>query len=284
MAEYMPAPTFPGVAYTAGKMDIGSARAAGIEQAGKGIAAGISSLGTQIGDYRYRSQTAQDTLAAMNQSGILSDKAYQSVAGKSVGAQEQMLGMYAGQWIAQQAQNRELQKLGYAGDVQHQVEHANLLDKFTAVRLGYGAAAGVNQRNILLGAGGQGGVPTAAPGQPVLTNTATGLAMQPAANLTPQMVQRAAQIGGGQLGQGANISQPTLGTAGPILGKPITRGTPLAPGATYTRFQKGNQTVDFVRNPDGTVQEIVPDAAIAAATAAQAPYQLGSTAPGARRT
>lgn len=108
----------------------------------KGMAAG-QSAGEQFGkgitaafDVANRNRTADDTLKAMAQTGILSKDAYDAVAGKALGAKEAMLGMYAGNWIAQQAQNRELNKMGYQGNVDIQVAHAKLQDQLIANRVG----------------------------------------------------------------------------------------------------------------------------------------------------
>src|SRR5215475_13442377 len=97
-------PTFD-VKYDIGKVpDIGSGMAAGIASAGESIAKGASAAM----DVMNRRQNATDMLNAMHQGGMLSDDAYSSIAGKSLGAQEQMLGMYANQWILDQANQRAL--------------------------------------------------------------------------------------------------------------------------------------------------------------------------------
>ena len=119
--------------------DIGAGYAAGITEAGKSLAAATAG----VMDVMNRNRTADDTLAAMQQNKMLTPDQYNSVANKSLGAKESMLGMYAGQWIAQQAQQRALQQAGYQGNVQIGVEHAKLLDTINAVKSGYGAAAGV---------------------------------------------------------------------------------------------------------------------------------------------
>ena len=90
MAEFETPPTFSGVRYDVQPMNIGEGYAKGISQAGEGIAKGVSS----VMDTMYQNRKADDTLLAMNQSGILSDKAYQAVSGKSLGAKQTMLGMY----------------------------------------------------------------------------------------------------------------------------------------------------------------------------------------------
>lgn len=126
--------------------NFGEAGAAGIGAAGKSIADAISTIG---GEYLQNRQ-ADDTLKAMNQNKILSDEEYQSVAGKSLGTKQTMLGMYAGQWLADQAQNRAvaLQK----GQMYNEIgaSHAKLLDTIAAVSGKYGPqgplAAGVSPK------------------------------------------------------------------------------------------------------------------------------------------
>lgn len=49
-----------------------------------------------VGGLIQRGRTADQTLAALHQSGQLPDNVYQSVLGKGIGAKEQMLGMYGG--------------------------------------------------------------------------------------------------------------------------------------------------------------------------------------------
>jgi hypothetical protein len=69
-----------------------------------------------------------DTLAAMHQSGMLTKEQYDAVAGKSMGAKQQMVGLFASDWVNQQAQERALAlKRGEAANTIG-VEHAKLLD------------------------------------------------------------------------------------------------------------------------------------------------------------
>ena len=130
--------------------NFGEAYAAGIGAAGKSLTDAISAVG---GEYLQNRQ-ADDTLKAMNQNKILSDDEYQSVVGKSLGTKQTMLGMYAGQWLADQAQNRAvaLQKGQYSGQID--VEHQKLLDTIAAVSGKYGPqgpqAAGVNPKQQIL--------------------------------------------------------------------------------------------------------------------------------------
>lgn len=129
--ETSPTPPNFNLGYTAGTTDIGSGYAAGIAQAGKSF----SDATKGVMDVMVRNRTADDTLTAMQQTGMLNKDQFDAISGKSVGAKEQLLGMYAGQWIAQQAQNRELQKLGYQGNVDINVSHAKLLDQISANRI-----------------------------------------------------------------------------------------------------------------------------------------------------
>ena len=125
MAEYEAPPSFAGVKYDIGNVpNIGAGYAAGISQAGEGIAKGVSGAL----DVMNRSRTADDMLQVLQQNKILSPEAYQSVAGKSLGAKESTIGMFAGQWLAQQAQQRELEKVGYTGAVDVATQHAKLMD------------------------------------------------------------------------------------------------------------------------------------------------------------
>src|SRR5215510_7086451 len=118
-------PDFSGIKYTAGTMDIGSGYAQGIQTAGKAL----SSAAAGVMDVMNRRNNANDMLNAMHQTGMMSNDQYKAIAGKSLGAQEQMLGMYAGQWSQQQAQERELQKIGFTGQTQVTTAHQQLLDQ-----------------------------------------------------------------------------------------------------------------------------------------------------------
>jgi len=129
-----PTVQIPQFSYDVKLPDIGSGYAAGITQAGKGIAAGLH----DVLDVATQNRNATDTLQAMHQTGILSDDAYQAVAGKSLGAKQTMLGLYAGQWIAQQAQERELNKIGYTGQTEVATAHGKLLDTINAIQGKYG--------------------------------------------------------------------------------------------------------------------------------------------------
>lgn len=129
-----PSVDIPRFSYDVTMPDIGKGYAEGIETAGKGIAAGVT---TGLHDYLTLSQQnrdADDTLSAMNKTGILSDDAYKAVAGKSLGAKQSMLGLYSGQWIAQMAQQRDMQKMGYGANLDIYKQHQALLDEISKLK------------------------------------------------------------------------------------------------------------------------------------------------------
>jgi hypothetical protein len=139
MSDPLPAPTFSG-AFDVKPTDIGAGYAAGISSAGTSVAGAIGG----IADIAKQNIDTNDTLTAMKQGGILKDDEYQAVMGKSLGAKQQMLGLYAGQYIADQAERRAaaLQSGKAAADIA--TEHAKLLDMIDAVKKGYGPAVGVS--------------------------------------------------------------------------------------------------------------------------------------------
>ena len=249
MAEYLPAPTFPDVKYTAGTMDIGSGYARGIETAGKAL----SSAAAGVMDIMNRRNNANDMLKAMHQTGMMTDDQYKAIAGKSLGAQESMLGMYAGQWIQQQAAERELQKIGFTGQTQVTTAHQQLLDQIAEYqRLGL-YPPGTSTSKVLVG--GQ------QPGQPAPTATTMPLigprgALPLPKAVTPAMTQQATAVAGTPgapqpLGSG-NIYAP-----GPKLGTPIASSATMPPGSTIVQgTSPQGQTQHFVKLPDGTLQPI----------------------------
>ena len=129
MAEYLPAPQFT-LAYDVKPMDIGEGYAKGIQTAGTALSKGAA----DVMDVLNRRQTAGDMLNVMNKSGMLPDDAYKAVMGKSLGAQESMVGLYAGQWIADQATRRQQALQQGKGAVDIAVEHAKTLDQFNLLR------------------------------------------------------------------------------------------------------------------------------------------------------
>lgn len=154
----------PSFGYTAGTMDLGKDFTGGLQAGtalGKDVGEGISAaLGVAT-----RSQAAHDTLDAMAQNKILSADAYASIKGKSLTAQEQLIGMYANQWIAQQAQQRELQKIAYTGQVQVATEAGMTAEKLKMIQAGYPGLAGVKPGSlpITVGSGASGGSSVAPP-------------------------------------------------------------------------------------------------------------------------
>jgi hypothetical protein len=234
--------------------DIGTGYAAGITAAGQSLEKATSG----VMDVMNRNRTADDTLAAMQQNKMLSPDQYNSVANKGLGAKEQMLGMYAGQWIAQQAQQRALQQAGYQGNVQIGVEHAKLLDTINAVKSGYGAAAGVQPGKLQVApqpaAVGSTTVTPMSPlqpgkGVPALSTGLSGTAANPSPLgsdvSNPQLVtspalaasqaQKAQQT---KLSVGAPLSGkdpvPPGGRVGSVSGQ---RGVLMPDGVTFRPFQ-----------------------------------------------
>ena len=126
----LPTVSIPGFGYTAGTTNIGEGYAKGIQSAGESIGKGLG----QAMDVMNRRQNATDMLNALHQGGMLSDDQYKSVAGKSLGAQEQMLGMYANQWILDQANKRAISLEQGKGGVDVATTHAKMLDLINYTR------------------------------------------------------------------------------------------------------------------------------------------------------
>lgn len=220
--EPNPTPPSFNLGYTAGTTNIGAGYAAGIQQAGQSIAQG---LGGAL-DVANRRQNASDMLDALHQGGALSDQAYKSIYGKSLGAQEQMLGMYANQWILDQANQRAMSLARGQGGVDVAVQHAKLLDTIRAVQEGYGAAAGVQQQKLLWQPPAQQQNP---PAQPPVQQNQPAPAPSQAAILAAQ--QQAGQYAGGPTVRGA----PPNPTAAPRLpGTRYVQRTDPASGKVQT--------------------------------------------------
>jgi hypothetical protein len=220
MSDPLPAPSF-NIPYSVPLTDIGSGYAKGIETAGKSLS---EAIGT-VADIGKQNVDANDTLTAMHQTGILSPEEYQAVMGKSLGAKQSMVGLYAGQWIADQAARRSqaLQMGKSAADVA--TEHAKLLDTIDAVKKGYGLAAGVNT----------GKLPTAPAAKTVVP---TAPAVQPAQPVSP--AEKLAGVPGQPTPLGSpDITNPLA--AGVIIGTPLAGKDPIPPGSkTATlRGQRG---------------------------------------------
>jgi hypothetical protein len=221
MSDPLPAPSF-NIPYSVPLTDIGSGYAAGISQAGKSLS---EAIGT-VADIGKQNIDANDTLTAMHQSGILAPEEYQAVMGKSLGAKQQMLGLYAGQYIADQAERRAaaLQMGKSVADIN--TEHQKLLDQLDMVKKGYGKLVGID--------------PSKLPIQPNQQNkqVPTAAKVQPAQRLTPG--QQLAGVPGQPtpLGSG-DIYNPLA--AGVIIGAPLGGKDPIPPGSkTATlRGQRG---------------------------------------------
>jgi hypothetical protein len=220
MSDPLPAPSF-NIPFSVAPTDIGSGYAKGITAAGTSLA---QAIGT-VADIGKQNVDANDTLAALHQTGILSPEEYQAVMGKSLGAKQSMVGLYAGQWIADQAARRSqaLQMGKSTADIS--TEHAKLLDTINAVKSGYGLAAGVQP----------GKLPTA-PAQ--TTQAPTAPAVQPAQPVSP-----AEQLAGVP-GQPTPLGSPDITNplaAGVIIGSPLAGKDPIPPGSkTATlRGQRG---------------------------------------------
>jgi hypothetical protein len=240
------------------KYDIGT-----VPNIGEGYAKGITAAGeslskatTGVMDVMNRNRTADDMLTTMQSTGMLSSDAYKAVAGKSLGAKEGMVGLYAGQWIADQAAKRSqaLQMGQSTADIA--TAHAKLLDTIQAVKSGYGTAAGVNQRNLQAGTNQSNQGNTQQPGVVAPLIGPRGALPLPR-GATPQIQAQAATMAGSgaaptALGSG-NIYSP-----GPKLGAPVPRkGTMIPPGGTIVSGTgpKGEQA-QFLRYPDGTLSPI----------------------------
>jgi hypothetical protein len=219
MSEYLPAPSF-NIPYSVPLTDIGSGYAAGITQAGKSLS---EAIGT-VADIGKQNVDTNDMLTAMHQTGVLSPEEYQAVMGKSLGAKQQMVGLYAGQYIADQAARRAqaLQMGKSTADIA--TEHGKLLATIDAVKKGYGQAAGVNVGKLPIQSNQsnqQAVVPTAP-------------AVQPAQRLTPgeQLAGTPAQPT--PLGSG-DIYNPLQ--AGLIIGAPLAGNDPIPPGSVKGKLR-----------------------------------------------
>jgi hypothetical protein len=251
MADNLPTVTIPQFSYDVKPMDIGEGYAKGITAAGEGIAKGLH----DVLDVATRNQNVNDSLQAMNQNKILSDEAYKSVASKSLGAKESMLGLYAGEWIKQQAQERELQKIGYTGAVTYAVEHGKLLDSVSLLKAGV-PVPGFDPKKMII---------NPQTGQPQTTTT-TQQTTTPAPRALPvnaaQPVQRAQLVTPPAQTTGAPTPTWTMGpNAAPPLpklkkfGPPLNLSEPIPPGATHQTIKLADGTyVDGILRTDGTFQ------------------------------
>jgi hypothetical protein len=134
MSEYLPAPQF-NLTYDVKPTDIGEGYAKGITAAGTSLAQAIGS----VSQVYTQNRNADDMLTAMQANKMITPDEYEAVAGKSLGAKQQLLGMYATEYAAQQAQQRALAQQRGGGAVDIGVAHAKLLDTLTQLRAGYSA-------------------------------------------------------------------------------------------------------------------------------------------------
>jgi hypothetical protein len=132
MSDPLPAPQF-NLTYDVKPTDIGSGYAAGITQAGKSLAEAIGSVSQTY----TQNRNADDMLTAMQANKMITPDEYEAVAGKSLGAKQQLLGMYATEYASQQAQQRALALQRGGGAVDIGVAHAKLLDTINQLRQGY---------------------------------------------------------------------------------------------------------------------------------------------------
>jgi hypothetical protein len=214
MSDPLPAPQF-NLTYDVKPTDIGSGYAAGITQAGKSLAEAIGS----VSDIAKQNLDTNDTLTAMHQTGILKPEEYESVMGKSLGAKQQMLGLYAGQWIADQAAKRAL-------GLSTGQEYGKLQAQINAIRAGYGRLVGYD--------------PTKLPAQPADKKPVVP---------TAQPIQKAQPVSPGEKvagvpGQPTPLGSPDITNplaAGVIIGTPLAGKDPIPPGSkTATlRGQRG---------------------------------------------
>lgn len=135
MSDPLPAPAF-NLQYNTPLTDIGSGYAAGISKAGESIAQGITGLmggvnpktgEIQQGIYE-QNRTADDVLSTMRDNKMLSDEAYKSIAGKSLGAKQTMMGQFMSQFLEQQKQERAIALAKTTGAVDIGVAHAKTQD------------------------------------------------------------------------------------------------------------------------------------------------------------
>jgi hypothetical protein len=214
MSDPLPAPAFS-AGYNVPLTDIGSGYAAGIKQASTSIAEAIGS----VSDIAKQNLDTNDTLTAMHQSGILGADEYNSVMGKSLGARQSMLGLYAGQWIADQASRRAL------GLTTGQ-EHAKLAEQIATIRAGYGRLVGYDPAKLPAQPAGKAPVVPTAP------------AIKSAQPVSP--AEKLAGVPGAPTPLGSpDITNPLA--AGVIIGSPFGGKEAIPPGAkTATlRGQRG---------------------------------------------
>jgi hypothetical protein len=131
MSDPLPAPQF-NLTYDVKPTDIGEGYAKGITAAGTSIAQALGA----VSQVYTQNRNADDMLTAMQANKMITPDEYEAVAGKSLGAKQQLLGMYATQYASQQAQQRALALQKGTGAVDIGVAHAKLLDTITQLKAG----------------------------------------------------------------------------------------------------------------------------------------------------
>jgi hypothetical protein len=206
-------------------MDIGSGYAAGISQAGQSIAGAISAIGGGVnpktGEIQQgvfgQQQSADQTLAAMQKTGMLTQDQYDAVAGKGLATKQQMIGLYANDWIQQQANERALALEKGKTSLEIGASHAKLLDTINAFKAGYNPQGA---KNLIYGGGNAGG-----------TNTG------------------GTNAGGTNAGGNNQVVQPQQNT--------MAGNVPWKPGSKVVQLKdKSGNTVIAVQNPDGTLTQV----------------------------
>jgi hypothetical protein len=121
--------------------DIGAGYAKGITAAGESLSKATSG----VLDVMARNRNADDMLNVLHQTGVLTPDQFNAVANKGLGAKEQMTGMYANQWILDQANQRAKSLQAGQGGVDVAVEHAKMLDMLNLYKSG---GPGLDQSKI----------------------------------------------------------------------------------------------------------------------------------------
>jgi len=189
--EMDPNPPSFNIPYSVPPMNIGEGYAKGITAAGEGIAKGVSS----VMDVMTRNQNANDMLTALKQTGVLTPDQYNAVATKSLGAKESLTGMYANQWLLDQAARREQSLAAGKGGVEVATEHAKMLDMLNLYKSG---GPGLDQSKMPWNP-----PPVQNPSQQNPTAPAPAPPVPPSQPAILAAQQQAGQYAGGQKVQGA---------------------------------------------------------------------------------
>jgi hypothetical protein len=140
MSDPLPAPSF-NIPFSVAPTDISKGYAEGITQGGTSIAQALGS----VSQLYTQNRNADDMLTAMQSNKMITPDEYEAVAGKSLGAKQQLLGMYATQWATDEAQQRALALQKGQGATTIGVEHAKLMDTINALRGGNPITADVKK-------------------------------------------------------------------------------------------------------------------------------------------